>query len=139
MVQNNWSEQIQKERPSTKHQTTNVQSRRLGSSRITFGICQKKQYIVKSIHLRPSKPNHVMCRPTHENNIGLVYVLLPRIPATALQSKFGFLLECNMDSLFGSSTCISEGVNFSLRNWMEMTVGSYPLNVGLQSGMAGTA
>jgi len=83
------------------------------------------------------KPNHVMCWTRHENSVGLSYVLLPRIPATELQSKFGFLLECNMDSLFWSSTCIREGVNFrSLRNWTEMPVGSYPLSVGLQSGVA---
>jgi len=67
-------------------------------------------------------------------------VLLPRIPAIALQPKVGFLLECNMDSPFWSSTCISEGVNLrSLRNWMEMPVGRYPLSVGLQSGVAGIA
>ena len=41
----------------------------------------------------------------------------PRIPATALQSKVGFLLECDMDSLFWSSTRITESVDFrSLRN-----------------------
>jgi hypothetical protein len=45
-----------------------------------------------------------------------------------------------MDSQFGPSTCISEGVNLrSPRNRMEMPVGSYPLSVGLQTGMAGTA